>query len=243
MGSLTTNFATDLLPVAFIYLPIGHKRQRQDFLWMRWPHLEFKSGSLQSDLCIPFVATPELPQMSERNVAFHHVNLQRYSSRGPILNRRPGIMKLFVDHSVSRDLLCSIPSALLRTWSARTSSTRALESLVFCCKLAADLKAFRLLLVPERCVDYSLKSSSTQSASSLAPTQARANAVIKPPRWLGRNWNVSFLISGFTFLTVAILGVGFGGYASIHTLIDQISTFGVFDDCYQCPAPAKPKRF
>ena len=75
------------------------------------------------------------------------------------------------------------------------------------------------------------------------PRQARANAVIKPPLWLGRNWNVAFLISGVTFVAVAILGVGFGGYASIHTLIDQVSTFGIFQACYQCPAPAKHKRF
>lgn len=75
------------------------------------------------------------------------------------------------------------------------------------------------------------------------PLQARANAVIKPPAFLGRNWNVSFLISGFTFVTVLVLGVGFGGYASIHTLIQQIDTFGVFESCYQCPAKPKPKFF
>lgn len=35
-------------------------------------------------------------------------------------------------------------------------------------------------------------------------------------------------------ITIAILGVGFGSYASFSNIIEQVKNFGVFHSCYQC---------
>ncbi len=35
-------------------------------------------------------------------------------------------------------------------------------------------------------------------------------------------------------LLIFTLGTGFGSWASVENVIDQIKTFGVFQKCYQC---------
>ncbi|KAL5058187.1 hypothetical protein RYX36_029791 [Vicia faba] len=47
-------------------------------------------------------------------------------------------------------------------------------------------------------------------------------------------------INNNTFIVVWVLvvGIGFGGWASITNSIEQIDLFGLFANCYQCNSPA-----
>ncbi|VFQ67816.1 unnamed protein product [Cuscuta campestris] len=65
---------------------------------------------------------------------------------------------------------------------------------------------------------------------------ARENAVEQPPKWLMR-WAGAYTINIFVVAWVAIVGFGFGGWASVLNFIHQIDTFGLFTKCYQCPLP------
>ena len=52
------------------------------------------------------------------------------------------------------------------------------------------------------------------------------------------NWAPTFAICGF----LAIVFVGFGGtaiYYSIQTIVQNSQTYGIFAQCYQCPANYK----
>nr|XP_024358995.1 auxin transporter-like protein 2 [Physcomitrium patens] len=35
-------------------------------------------------------------------------------------------------------------------------------------------------------------------------------------------------------VTIAILGVGFGAWASLENIVDHVKIFGIFQPCYQC---------
>jgi hypothetical protein len=47
-------------------------------------------------------------------------------------------------------------------------------------------------------------------------------------------WTVVFTINYILIATTAVAGLGFGGYASVVSLIDSIGKFGVFARCYNC---------
>lgn len=67
---------------------------------------------------------------------------------------------------------------------------------------------------------------------------ARENAVEKPPRFLP-SWAAMYLVNAFVVVWTIVVGVGFGGWASVTNFINQIDTFGLFAKCYQCP-PKSP---
>ncbi|KAJ7547694.1 hypothetical protein O6H91_08G099200 [Diphasiastrum complanatum] len=64
---------------------------------------------------------------------------------------------------------------------------------------------------------------------------ARENAIEKPPRFLNGSWTAVYILNGLIVLWVLVVGVGFGGWASLTNFAHQISTFGLFAKCYQCP--------
>jgi auxin influx carrier (AUX1 LAX family) len=55
--------------------------------------------------------------------------------------------------------------------------------------------------------------------------------MIKQPYF---NFKVMRIINWITVALVMILGVGYGGYASIKNFINQFSEYEVFAECYQC---------
>lgn len=65
---------------------------------------------------------------------------------------------------------------------------------------------------------------------------ARENAVEKGPIYL-RSWTAIYLLNAFVVVWTLVVGVGFGGYASVTNFVRQIDTFGLFAKCYQCPRP------
>lgn len=65
-------------------------------------------------------------------------------------------------------------------------------------------------------------------------TLARENAVEKPPRFLP-SWAAMYMVNMFVVVWTLVVGVGFGGWASITNFIHQVDTFGLFAKCYQCP--------
>ncbi|CAM6087530.1 unnamed protein product [Calypogeia fissa] len=71
---------------------------------------------------------------------------------------------------------------------------------------------------------------------------ARMNAVFKPPRLL-RSWVMLYILNIFIVLWIIVVGVGFGGWASITNFVNQVATFGLFAKCYQCPPPSEPHVF
>ncbi|KAK9855480.1 hypothetical protein WJX84_006331 [Apatococcus fuscideae] len=75
--------------------------------------------------------------------------------------------------------------------------------------------------------------------------ETRKAATMQPPAFLGRSWNVAFAINIFIIFTIAIVGTGFGGWASIAAFIAASNQYKVFGACYQCtaatPVPSAPK--
>ncbi|KAK9807758.1 hypothetical protein WJX72_008373 [[Myrmecia] bisecta] len=63
---------------------------------------------------------------------------------------------------------------------------------------------------------------------------ARRNAPKQPPRFFGGSWTAVFVLNTFIFIYFLVFGVGFGSWASVKNLVDQVSTLGVFASCYQC---------
>ena len=57
---------------------------------------------------------------------------------------------------------------------------------------------------------------------------ARNSAVMKPPRFMGGSWNFAFSLNLFIIVFVAVGGIGFGGWAAILSLIQNIHTYKVF---------------
>lgn len=66
---------------------------------------------------------------------------------------------------------------------------------------------------------------------------ARQNAVEKPPFFLP-SWTGVYLVNIFIVIWIVVIGIGWGGWASVTNFVQQIDTFGVFAPCYQCPPPA-----
>ena len=75
--------------------------------------------------------------------------------------------------------------------------------------------------------------------------ETRKAATMQPPAFLGRSWNVAFAINIFIIFTIAIVGTGFGGWASIAAFIAASNQYKVFGACYQCtaatPVPSAPR--
>ncbi|CAM6025434.1 unnamed protein product [Sphagnum balticum] len=69
--------------------------------------------------------------------------------------------------------------------------------------------------------------------------KARQNAVVRPPFFM-QSWIAIYLVNIFIVIWTVVIGIGWGGWASVTTFKDQIKTFGVFAPCYQCPPPAAP---
>ncbi|KAG6553925.1 hypothetical protein Mapa_004842 [Marchantia paleacea] len=75
---------------------------------------------------------------------------------------------------------------------------------------------------------------------------ARMNAVFKPPRFLP-SWTLMYMFNIFLLIWILVVGVGFGGWASMTNFVRQIDTFGLFAKCFQCPPrsvapPAPPMK-
>jgi hypothetical protein len=60
------------------------------------------------------------------------------------------------------------------------------------------------------------------------------NAVVRPPFFMS-SWAAIYLINIFIVIWTMVIGIGWGGWASITTFKREIKTFGVFAPCYQCP--------
>jgi len=65
------------------------------------------------------------------------------------------------------------------------------------------------------------------------------NAVVRPPFFM-QSWIAIYLVNIFIVIWTVVIGIGWGGWASVTTFKDQIKTFGVFAPCYQCPPTAAP---
>ncbi|KAJ7528947.1 hypothetical protein O6H91_15G026300 [Diphasiastrum complanatum] len=70
---------------------------------------------------------------------------------------------------------------------------------------------------------------------------ARENAVEKPPFFLP-SWAAVYLVNLFVVVWIFVVGVGFGGWASITNFVHQVDTFGLFAKCYQCPHDSSHNR-
>ena len=58
--------------------------------------------------------------------------------------------------------------------------------------------------------------------------ETRKAATMQPQPFLGRSWNVAFAINIFIIFTIAIVGTGFGGWASIAAFIAASNQYKVF---------------
>ncbi len=61
-------------------------------------------------------------------------------------------------------------------------------------------------------------------------------------RSLPGGWTTQMCLCGFLFVWFAIFGVGFGMWASILNLVQNVSTYSVFAECYQCAGIVKTNR-
>ncbi|KAJ7286678.1 hypothetical protein O6H91_01G084900 [Diphasiastrum complanatum] len=59
------------------------------------------------------------------------------------------------------------------------------------------------------------------------------NAIEQPPLWI-RSWRLMLFIDICVIFWVTIVGVGFGGWASIKMFISQVHKFGIFESCFDC---------
>lgn len=64
---------------------------------------------------------------------------------------------------------------------------------------------------------------------------ARQEAAEKPASWIP-SWKGIVIINMLIIGMIFVLGFCLGGWASITNLVQQVSSFGVFDKCYQCAA-------
>lgn len=69
---------------------------------------------------------------------------------------------------------------------------------------------------------------------------ARANAPKQPV--LPGGWTTQMCLCSFLFVWFAVFGVGFGMWASILNLVQNVSTYSVFAECYQCAGIIKTNK-
>ncbi|CAK9227929.1 unnamed protein product, partial [Sphagnum troendelagicum] len=78
----------------------------------------------------------------------------------------------------------------------------------------------------------------TAHMSVFYTAKARQNAVVRPPSFMP-SWTAVYIINIFIVIWIVVIGIGWGGWASVTTFKDQVKTFGVFAPCYQCPPKAE----
>lgn len=67
--------------------------------------------------------------------------------------------------------------------------------------------------------------------------QARASCTLLPPNFMRKwDWAPIFVLNLFIVLWFLVNGVGFGIAYSTIQIVDDVKTFHVFAECYQCPA-------
>ncbi len=62
--------------------------------------------------------------------------------------------------------------------------------------------------------------------------QNEAEKPNKPRRIVG--WWGMVTLNSLVILVIFVLGTGFGSYASVLNIVDQVKSFGIFQKCYQC---------
>jgi len=55
-------------------------------------------------------------------------------------------------------------------------------------------------------------------------------------------WTTHMCLCSFLFVWFAVFGVGFGMWASITNLVQNVSTYSVFAECYQCAGIVKTNK-
>lgn len=76
------------------------------------------------------------------------------------------------------------------------------------------------------------------SLTSVASVLVLQNAIEKPPLFLP-SWTGVYLLNFAIVMWTVVIGIGWGGWASVTNFAQQVYTFGVFAPCYQCP-PKQP---
>jgi auxin influx carrier (AUX1 LAX family) len=92
--------------------------------------------------------------------------------------------------------------------------------------LGAFCVSFETYIIP--CAAYTIY----YAGSGAAKRARRANAVVQPPRWFP--WPAVFALNALIIGGALIVGLGFGGYASVTALIESVDKFGLFSRCYNC---------
>ncbi len=62
--------------------------------------------------------------------------------------------------------------------------------------------------------------------------KARAQCLKPPPRWIG-GWTGAFLLNIVITVYFLVFGVGFGAWAAVTNLINNVQNLGLFSSCYQ----------
>ena len=67
--------------------------------------------------------------------------------------------------------------------------------------------------------------------------QARASCALMPPKLMRQwGWVPVFLLNAFIVVWFLVTGMGFGVAYSIIQIVQDVETFHVFAECYQCQA-------
>ncbi|EFJ22743.1 hypothetical protein SELMODRAFT_104259 [Selaginella moellendorffii] len=64
--------------------------------------------------------------------------------------------------------------------------------------------------------------------------ESRENAIEQPPVWIFNSWVGVYCINLGIVLWVAIVGMGFGAWASMYSLFHKVERFGLFSKCFEC---------
>jgi len=70
--------------------------------------------------------------------------------------------------------------------------------------------------------------------------EARANAPKQP--FLPGGWTTQLCLCAFLFVWFLVFGVGFGMWASILNLVQNVHTYSAFAECYQCAGIIKTNQ-
>ena len=71
--------------------------------------------------------------------------------------------------------------------------------------------------------------------------KARAQCLKPPPKWIG-GWTGAFLVNSIIAAYFLLFGVGFGAWAAVTNLINNVHNLGFFSGCYQCAAIVKSNK-
>ncbi|KAH8940573.1 hypothetical protein BDL97_15G096000 [Sphagnum fallax] len=90
--------------------------------------------------------------------------------------------------------------------------------------IGALFMSFSTFIIP--CVAYLITFWTPKSR------QNEAEKPNKPRRIVG--WRGMVTLNFLVILVIFVLGTGFGSYASVLNIVDQVKSFGIFQKCYQC---------